>query len=146
MNHFRMWRAWSLVLFYLATNMTSLTNCSRKAILRPLHTTTLGTHQNRKLRRCFLTLKTLWWLGWGFSVVSKIWTLNTCTPKVTEPSTVMHTSYPRSVLFFSFGYLHCLQGWCLFPATSGWFPTGRLPLTAPCFMLRNCIPFFLIWY
>ena len=37
-----------------------------------------------------------------------------------------HTTYPRSVSFFSVGCLHYPQGWCLFPATLCWCPTGRL--------------------
>lgn len=106
MNHSRMWRAWrSLVLFYLATNMTLTVRV--KAILKPPHTSNTPSHwvggQNKRLRRCFVTLGSFDdWIG-GFVLCLILWTLNTCTPKVTAPSTVMHTNYPRSVLFFSFG-------------------------------------------
>lgn len=42
---------------------------------------------------------------------------------------------------FSVGYLHCPQGWCLFPVTSGWFPAGRLLLTESPIMLYTEEPY-----
>lgn len=82
-----------------------------------------------------------------FALCLILWMLNTCTPKVTRPSVILHSSYPKSVLLcfvlfyivlFSVGCLHCLQRWCLFSATSGCFPTGRLQLTeSPMFSTKE---------
>lgn len=133
MNPSRMWRAWrSWVLFYLAIRLMSLTVPGKPQIHIP-YTSSKLPHwvegQNRRLRGWFLTLGFFDDLVGGFVLCLILWMLNTWTPMGTEPSAIMHTSDARSISFSSVGCLHCPQGWCLFPATSGWFPTGRFLLT-----------------
>lgn len=79
MNHSRMWKAWrSLILFYLATNPISLTVPRKPQINHPHPPPTSdklphwGGGSEWKNSKMLSDSRVLWWLGWGFCVVSCI--------------------------------------------------------------------------
>lgn len=68
-----------------------------------------------------------------------LWVLNTGTSKVTEPP-IMHTGYPRSVLFFLLAVSTDLRVAVYFPLLQAGLPwKGFCQQKALCFILRNWV-------